>query len=109
MASLDEISGSVPSLVNVLQGSALLDDKEKLTSVIDVLSKFLIRFHEFLQNYDDMSTKWNAGKAKLQEFTSAPAVTGMAVQEIGYRTNGDFYVKTASGTISVYVRDSTIT
>lgn len=109
MGGLNQISRSLPSISNLLDQANALEDKQKIDLLVTVVADLIRKIDELVAHADDVSEKWNKGRMQLREFSSAAVVGDMATKEIAYRTNGNFYVKSADGTISVFVRDSTIT
>src|SRR3990167_1902509 len=108
MGGLDQISRSIPSVSNLLEQANALDDSAKISLLITTVADLIRKMDELVAHSDDVSEKWNKGRLQLREFTGAPVLDDLAVKEMAYRTNGDFYVKESTTTISVFTRASTI-
>lgn len=126
MGGLNQVSRSVPNLPNIVIPDLVnsgLSDEDKINNLIDTVNKLIEyaraskevtdslikRAAEFSDHSEQVAELWNKGRLQLREFTSAPVLADLAVKEIAYRTNGSFYVKESTTTISVFTRASTIT
>ena len=129
MGSLNQISRSVPhipyltTVPELVSHISELEDSEKINKLIEtvrslvetvnkykeVIDSLIKRGAESSDHNEEVVELWNKGRLQLREFTGAPVLADLAVKEIAYRTNGSFYVKESTTTISVFTRASTIT